>query len=200
MEDDLVKELEQLEIEKQSVNANVDLSKECSSIVELNNRISLLVEQIKSLRTGNEEHGHLLSKLCDNLSTPCKSLKRTSELFDLSAELTKLNRLCRRYDTIKTFYNVAINHLNNNVSTNLSGRKSSLTIRDESGCKLLNENNDYDSLAPQILEVAENFEISYKPLENILTQRVDLPYVHYANNIRSLKVALDAYHGDASHT
>lgn len=176
MDIDLVKRLEDLEIEKRKVNASIDLSKECSSICELDNRIALLLEKISAIREIGEKHGRLVAKSCDKLLEPYNVLVRTSQIFDLSAELTKLNRLCRQFDKIKDFYNFPINHLDNNKQqpNGLSGN-----------------NNSLDSpQAHQMLEVIEKFHSFYAPLEDVLSQRLDLPYVHYANNMRSLKAVL----------
>lgn len=179
MDIDLAKALEQLEIKKRSINSDSDLSKECKSIRELDRRLGLLLKGIRTLRTGVEEQSTFTANTCDKLTSSGRILERTSQVFELSAKLTTLNRLCRRIDRIQAF-NVPNDHLETN------GRRSSL-VKENSSINW----DENDELTLQISEIIENFEAAYQSIESVLSQRHDLPYALYAAKVRMLKSALN---------
>lgn len=182
MEADFIKSLEQLEAKKKVIDEQSNISQEINSIVELDQRIGLLLKEIRNLKQSVEDQSNITYSTCDKLEPSYKVLQKTSELFELNQALTKLNRLCQRFDKIQ----ISVRRLSH---PNANGcRNSSIKNNNE------NRGDEFDEDIPVsvqiILEVADSFEKTYQPLEKILNQRDDLPYVHYAEKIKKLKESL----------
>lgn len=188
MDIDISKSIEELEAKKRSINLDADLTRECKSIIELDNRLGLLLNQIRTFRDSVQEQSKFIDDKSDVLEPSYKGLVRTSLVFELTAQLIKLNRLCKRLDKINVFGN-------HQRCPSLSNIRSSQVeaIGTESP---QNENDiaelaDDDQQTNQILELLEQFEETYKPLEEELSRRQDLPYVSYATKARNFRAALE---------
>lgn len=190
MDTDLSKALEQLQAKKKSINLDVDLTRECKSIIDLNERLALLLNEIQTLRKGVQEQSLFVSDNCDLLRPSHKNLERTSQVFEFSAQLTKLNRLCKRIDQIQAF-----KHHHQHLGS--SNNKSSL-VKDNVDLTQDGTNADEgvddcdDEMTNRILDISRQFEVVYKPLEGLLSERLDLPYVSYANKAKNFITALQA--------
>lgn len=171
MDTDLIKSLEQLEIEKKILNQNADLTKEYEAIIELDHRLTQLLERIRTINgTVHENYAFVMEK-CDKLSPLNLALKKLNRISDLSNQLAKLNQLCKRIDN---------NHIFKSL---LVGRRPSLR-RDDS------EESEQEARLQLTRDLIESFEAAYKPVEAILSSRSDLPYISYANRVRQLKSSL----------
>lgn len=194
MDVELARSLEQLETQKRLVNGEVDLTHECESIVELSNRISLLLDEVKSLRNNLAEESAIISANCDKLEPSYSNLVRTSQVFDLSSKLTKLNRVCRRIDSsrlCKSILDPGTGHQQlESISNQPNGGRPSL-VRNN-GDEVNEYDADDDELQPAqvIHELVEQFEEAYQPLEALLFRRQDLPYGLYANKVKDLKASV----------
>lgn len=171
----LTKTLEQLEIKKRLVNEETDLTKECQSIEELNRRIGILLNEITNLKNTIDEQNDFISQTCDNLLPDYKILNKASEISNLTTQLTRLDRLCRRIDSSRA---LGCKH---DESKSLGGRASSTNV----------DGNENVELSDQEIEMLKTFETTYKPLENLLSRRKDLPYESYANNVRKFQFVLE---------
>lgn len=183
MDTDLSKTLEQLRAKKKSINIDANLTRECGSIIELNDRLSLLLNEVQSLHKSVQEQSEFVADSCDALKPSHKILKRSCELFEFLAQLTKLNRLCKRIDKIQAFechqQHLGFHNIKSSPDEDVVG--SAQSENDVEGCD--------DELTSQILEISRQFELVYKPLEELLSKRQDLPYVSYANKVRNLITA-----------
>lgn len=180
MEADFIKILEQLEAKKKVINEQSNLMRECGSLSELDQRIGLLLKEIRTLKQNMGELSDMTFTTCDKLETPYKVLQKSSELSNINEALTKLIRLCKRLDKIQESYPIAT-----------GGRK--LSIKGDNEAINGSEIDEDTPLSIRLtLEVVDNFERAYQPLENILKTRKDLPYVHYAERVRKLKDSLQA--------
>lgn len=192
MDTDLSKSLEQLQIKKKSINLDADLSRECKSIVELDGRLALLLNEIQSLRRSVNEQSLFVDEKCDLLSPSYRNLERTSQLFEFSAQLTKLNRLCKRIDKIQAF-RANQQHLIDPMNLKSGLMKANNENLAEKDTNIDEGVDDYDDeITSQALEISRQFEFVYKPLEDLLSKRSDLPYVSYANKVRNLLASLKA--------
>lgn len=183
MDIELAKSLEQLEVKKKTVNTESDLTKECMTIIELDHRIGLLLKEVKNLRNSIDEQSAFICNNCDQIEPNYNVLRRASRVFDLASELTKLNRLCRRFNNSDHIFKFLANDTDQNqVIPESVVRRASLTKKN-------GHTNEDDELTGQILnETIEKFESIYQPLEAILSKRNDLPYATYANKVRRLKL------------
>ena len=164
------------------------MSKECESVVELDRRIELLLDEIKGLRASIEEESNFVGGVCNQLVGSQKSLDTTSEIFDVIVRLIKLNKLCKRIDKSPIFRIQDSTCLTTPMATQ-QPHQSSATSSDV----MVNDNDNGTDMARQSkLEMIETFESTYAPLENILSQRPDLPYANYANLVRTMKLSLSA--------
>lgn len=179
MEADFLKSLEQLEAKKRKINEQANLTRECNSILELDQRIGLLLKEIKNLKRNVEEQSNITFSTRDKLEHSYKILQKTSELSKMNESLTKLNSLCRHLDKVQKSCPIAS-----------GSRKSSIRSNNEVNGSEIDE--DTPLSVQLILGVADKFERTYQPLESILKIRQDLPYVHYAEKSRKLKDSLRA--------
>lgn len=187
MDVDISKSIEELEAKKRSINLDADLTRECKSIIELDSRLGLLLNEIRTFRDSVQEQSKFIDDKSDVLEPSYKGLMRTSLVFKLTAQLIKLNRLCKRLDKINAFGD-------HQSSPSLSSIRSSQV--ENTGIEIAqNENNgielaDDDQQRDQILDLLEQFEETYIPLEEELSRRKDLPYVSYATRARNFKAKL----------
>lgn len=173
MDLDFNKSLEQLESKKKALNEQSDLTNECNSIIELDHRIGLLLREIRNLKQDIEEQSNLICTTSDKLAPSDKILQKTSDLFDLTQNLTKLNRLCRLIDKIQVQKQLC------------PDRKPS--PKSDSEIQLSNEEDDIPLSFKKTLKIVDKFDDVYLPLEGVLSLRKDLPYVHYAEKARVLR-------------
>lgn len=98
MDADLLARLEKLETKRRALNAQFDLTKECESIAELNQRVNLLSERISSIKDDVKSQSDLASSCCDMLGDTYSILRENSDRFELLSSLSQLNRLCKQID------------------------------------------------------------------------------------------------------
>lgn len=194
MDTDISRALEQLQAKKKSINSDVDLTRECKSIIDLNERLATLLNEIQTLRKGVQEQSQFVGDNCDLLRASHRNLERTSQVFEFSAQLTKLNRLCKRIDQIQAF-----KHHQQQLGSSIN--KSSL-VKDNADLNQAEASVDDcdDEMTNQILDISRQFEVVYKPLEGLLSKRPDLPYVSYANKAKNFTAALQASNVRAQNT
>lgn len=186
MDSDIVKELKKLEDKKQEVNAQTDLTKHCDSLVALDNRVGRLLDEIRALHLRIERGFSFMENKWDRLGPSYKTLQRTSDALDLVISLTKLNRLCRRIDTNP--------NLTCSSEGTLSLKKTSALNSGENEENV--DDNDDKMTLQMILNLFNSFERIYKPLEDILSKRLDLPYIAYATKVRNLKESITKQDAD----
>lgn len=181
MDVDITKSLEQLETRKQEINNETDLHDECNSLIELDRRVGILLNEIQSLHADVEQRHEFIEQNLDEMAPSNAILQRSSDALDLLIELTKLNRICRRIDTNP-------NLLKSRVDGQLIMKLSSCgpSADDASQQEVALDENDR-LVQAVVKQIVEDFEFTYRPLEAILSKRLDLPYIAYATKVRNLK-------------
>lgn len=172
MDLDLAKELSKLQERKLALEAGTDLRDKCDTIVELNRRVGLLSEDVLSLHNEVVQRFDL-DDVWQKLSHPYKVLHRTNRVMDLLVGLNKLNGICRWIDA-----NPNLIHSEDGQTIKLNPRRAITSGMDD-------ENGDEKSTVLLVLDLLEEFESIYKPLEQVLSNRSDLPYKTYATKVRS---------------
>lgn len=203
-----VKSLEELNARKQFINNEADLSRECESIREFNDKIVQLADRIKNLHENVERHSSILNTNCEKLSQPNLILSRTSEAFVLTSKIIKLNRLCRRLETspcLKFIESLGRPNTSENKSstgTNTSENTINKGIESDDIYKNVtsHDNEDDEDEADEglvvdrkaavkiVRDLVVEFEQIYSiELKDILEHRSDLPYAHYRTLVEHVK-------------
>lgn len=186
MDINLAKSLDRLETRKRMIDAESDLTRECEAIIELEHRINLLLDEIKTLRSSVETHKSFVEENQRNLTENNNELQRSSEIFDMTSRLAALNRICRRIDVSQSLKRYRAKTTHPNLS-HLDASKTSCTRGQD----------DVDMLTYRMVhELVASFEEIYQPMEVILSKRADLPYVSYANLVRELRQSLESNHNE----
>lgn len=176
MDLDLAKALEKLEIRKRTIEQEADLSSECQSILELDNRIGTLLNETKALASSLQPDFSLVQEACDVLRDKYDKLKETSELFEMVSHLMKLDKICKQIDTV------------------------SCVTKDACNGTVTSSQEDQDKEKPNVATFASNrifehlikeFNELYQPVEATLTTRPDLPYRLYAKKVADFEHELE---------
>lgn len=174
MDLDVAKALSRLQDRLLELESGTDLRDKCDTIIELDHRAGKLSNEIRSLHNEVDQR-FSLDDVWQQLGHPYKILDRTNHILDLLNGLKRLNRICRI--------------INDNVHLKPLDDEKSITSRLQQS---LNSNGDDENEQSQsaeviqILDLLDEFESCYAPLENILSNRRDLPYSDYSTRVRSL--------------
>jgi hypothetical protein len=182
MDLDLAKELSHLQEKKLALEAGTELMEKCDTIVELDRRVGLLSHEVQSLHDEVEQRFNV-DDICEQLSQPYRVLNRTSIVSDLIIALTRLNLVCRRIDT------------DPNLVHSEDGHTMSLKLNRFIGSGADDELGDEKSTIMHVSELLEEYESNYKPFEQLLSNRSDLPYVVYATKVRTSMKSLEKLKG-----
>lgn len=183
---DLIKSLEQIEAKKKAINAEANLTSETRSIRELDKRVAVLMNELRHLRGTVLDEEQFVTETCARLAPSAKSLDRTSQLFEIMSHLMTLNRLCKQIDRNKLLEMV---HSTDNQSDHLDKRSLARESNMSISIQAVEDYNE-EMRHQRAKEIIREFEIVYKPLDIVLDQRKDLPYVAYANKVKKLKESL----------
>jgi hypothetical protein len=178
MDLDIAKELSQLQEKKLELEVGTDLSDKCDTIVELDRRVGLLSKGVRSLHDEVEQYFDF-DDICEQLVHPYKVLNKTNLALDLLVGLSNLNRVCQQID------------INLNLIHSADGKTVSINPRRTTNSNTDDDNNEENATILQVLELLEDFEARFKPLEEILSKRNDLPYLTYATKVRYLKKSVE---------
>lgn len=187
MDSEIALALNQLQERKYALETGTELRDKCSVIFELNQRVVSLLDEIHKLQA--EVNGILgLEDKWDKLGQPYLVLVRTSHALDMLIGLSKLNKICRRIDS------------NPNLEHSKNGEKITIKLRRMASNKLSEIDDPIDKIDPedmptilQVLDLLDDFESNYEPLEKVLSIREDLPYLKYSKKIRRLKCATEKF-------
>lgn len=210
-----IKSLEELDVRKRVINSETNLDRECQVIRDLNDKIVGLADKIKDMHDNIKEQNSVLDINCEKLAGSNHVLSRTSEAFEISSRLTRLNRICHRLDTSPCLKFIQSPNCIHSLSSGpiVSGSstnggpvyKNSLDknprrySREYNIDKSLDDGDedteelivDKRAVHEIVRELVDNFEQVYTgQLRNILGRRKDLPYVSYASIVERASLYL----------
>lgn len=176
---------------KQVANVQALLTiQEYKSILELDERVNALMEEINHFKDIINEKSLLFETNCRKLQPCANILQTTTQVFDIIDKLLELFRIGRRIDRSPVF--LAAKPLESQfVHVKKYARHISLAESDKVTQDFaLAISRLEESTVEDAKDMIEFYELNYKPIENILAKRPDLPYLKYAILVSRVKTAL----------
>lgn len=180
MDTNIASELNQLQEKRQAVNIETDLRGHCDALIRMDQKVSVMLEDIRNLHVDLDERFGFVEDVWEQLEQPYKTLKRVDEALDLMIVLHKLSKVCRRIDTSPYLCLTPEGQL---------VLKRSLHNNDGQDDENIDERDDKMTLE-MVQELLDSFESTYNPLENLLSKRLDLPFIAYATKVRNFQMVL----------